>query len=115
MDSAKSLIEELEATIEPIKKELSELVDKIKNMELVEEISQQVQQLKKKLAWAWVYDVDRQLKEQSSKIEKLKARIPACQAKIDEQRVSFDFLLVIHSPLKEKKIKNKKERKKLIV
>lgn len=95
MDSAKSLIEELEATIEPIKKELHELVDKIKNMELVEEISQQVQQLKKKLAWAWVYDVDRQLKEQSSKIEKLKARIPACQAKIDEQHVSFDFLLVI--------------------
>ncbi|XP_010062366.2 structural maintenance of chromosomes protein 6B [Eucalyptus grandis] len=101
LDSAKSLIEELEATIEPIKKELNELVDKIKNMELVEEISQEVQQLKKKLAWAWVYDVDRQLKEQSSKIEKLKARIPACQAKIDEQH---NILERLRESLTEKKM-----------
>lgn len=85
LDSANTLVEELEKSIEPILKELNELQVKIRNMEHVEEISQQVQQLKKKLAWSWVYDVDRQLQEQSAKIEKLKDRIPTCQARIDRQ------------------------------
>lgn len=85
LDSANTLVEELEKSIEPILKELNELQVKIRNMEHVEEISQQVQQLKKKLAWSWVYDVDRQLQEQGAKIEKLKDRIPTCQARIDRQ------------------------------
>ncbi|KAK9292001.1 hypothetical protein L1049_019954 [Liquidambar formosana] len=85
LTSANGLIVELEASITPILKELNELQGKIKNMEHVEEISQQVQQLKKKLAWSWVYDVDKQLLEQSAKIEKLKDRIPTCQARIDRQ------------------------------
>ena len=71
-----------------MEKELNELQGKIKNMEHVEEIYQQVQQLKKKLAWSWVYDVDKQLLEQSVKIGKLKDRIPICRAKIDHQQVS---------------------------
>lgn len=60
-------------------------------MEHVEQISLQIQQLKKKLAWSWVYDVDKQIQEQCSKIEKLKDRIPTCQAKIDEQLVSYTY------------------------
>jgi len=56
-------------------------------MEHVEQISIQVEQLKKKLAWSWVYDVDKKLEEQNVKIEKLKNRIPTCQAKIDKQLV----------------------------
>lgn len=83
LNTADALVLELEATIRPIEKELSELQGKIRNMEHVEEITQNLQQLKKKLAWSWVYDVDRQLKEQTLKIEKLKDRIPRCQAKID--------------------------------
>ncbi|XP_028763048.1 structural maintenance of chromosomes protein 6B, partial [Neltuma alba] len=75
----------LEATISPVEKELNELRVKITNMEQVEQISLQIQQLKKKLAWSWVYDVDKQIQEQCSKIDKLKDRIPKCQAKIDEQ------------------------------
>lgn len=62
-------------------------------MEQVEQITLQAQQLKKKLAWAWVYDVDRQLQEQTAKIGKLKDRIPACQAKIDAKLVSYEHLL----------------------
>lgn len=89
MASANTQIRELEATIGPILKELDQLQEKIKNMERLEEISQQVQQLKKKLAWSWVYDVDRQLQEQIVKVEKLNQRIPRCQAKIDEQTVSI--------------------------
>lgn len=95
LDSANTLVEELEKSIEPILKELNELQVKIRNMEHVEEISQQVQQLKKKLAWSWVYDVDRQLQEQSAKIEKLKDRIPTCQARIDRQLVSVRLLATI--------------------
>lgn len=56
-------------------------------MEHVEQISIQVQQLKKKLAWSWVYDVDQKLEQQNVKIEKLKNRIPTCQAKIDHHLV----------------------------
>ncbi|XP_014494281.1 structural maintenance of chromosomes protein 6B isoform X1 [Vigna radiata var. radiata] len=78
-------VKELEAAIRPIENELNELQVKIRNMEHVEQISMQVQQLKKKLAWSWVYDVDKQLEEQNIKIEKLKNRIPTCQAKIDQQ------------------------------
>lgn len=89
MASADAQIGQLEATIGPILKELDQLQEKIKSMERLEEISQQVQQLKKKLAWSWVYDVDKQLQEQILKIEKLKQRIPRCQAKIDEQTVSI--------------------------
>ncbi|KAK4770308.1 hypothetical protein SAY87_030840 [Trapa incisa] len=99
--SADAQIRELEATIGPILKELDQLQEKIKNMERLEEISQQVQRLKKKLAWSWVYDVDRQLQEQISKIEKLNQRIPKCQAKIDEQT---DILEKLRRCLSEKKM-----------
>lgn len=92
LKSATALVCELEESIKPIQKEIEELKGKIRNMEHVEEISQQVQQLKKKLAWSWVYDVDRQLVEQNAKIGILKDRIPACQAKIDMQLVSNELL-----------------------
>nr|DAD47780.1 TPA_asm: hypothetical protein HUJ06_017718 [Nelumbo nucifera] len=92
LDAANIVIDELESSIRPIQKELNELQSKIKNMEHVEEISQQVQHLKKKLAWCWVYDVDRQIKEQNAKIEKLKDRIPTCQAKIDQQLGNMEVL-----------------------
>ncbi|KAH0934870.1 hypothetical protein HID58_011987 [Brassica napus] len=83
LNSATAIVDEMEETIKPIEKEINELRGKIKNMEQVEEIAQKLQQLKKKLAWSWVYDVDRQLQEQTDKIVKLKERIPTCQAKID--------------------------------
>ncbi|XP_027910964.1 structural maintenance of chromosomes protein 6A-like isoform X2 [Vigna unguiculata] len=89
---AYEVIKELEAAIRPIENELNELQVKIRNMEHVEQISIQVQQLKKKLAWSWVYDVDKQLEEQNIKIEKLKNRIPTCQAKIDQQLHLVDKL-----------------------
>lgn len=85
--SANALVDELESTIKPIEKEQSELHVKIKNMEHIEEISQQVQLLKKKLAWSWVYSVDKQLGELNVKIAKLKDRIPKCQDKIDWEQV----------------------------
>lgn len=88
LDAANATVDSLESSIKPIESELEELSAKIKNMEYVEEISQQVQQLKKKLAWAWVYDVDRQIQEQSAKLAKLKDRVPTCQEKIDRLTVS---------------------------
>lgn len=85
LEKANVVVAELEGSIRPIERELNELQEKIKNMEHVEEISQQAKQLKKKLAWAWVYDVDKQLAEQNARIGKLKDRVPLCQAKIDRQ------------------------------
>lgn len=90
--NANEVVNELESSIRPVEKELKELQEKIKNMEYIEEISQKVQVLKKRLAWSWVYDVDKQLEEQSEKIEMLKSRIPKCQARIDRQIVSNNRL-----------------------
>ncbi|XP_045829439.1 structural maintenance of chromosomes protein 6A [Trifolium pratense] len=85
INTALGVVEELEAAIRPVEKELKELQVKIKTMEHVEQISIQVQQLKKKLAWSWVYDVDKKLEAQNVTIEKLKSRVPTCQAMIDKQ------------------------------
>ncbi|XP_020877425.1 structural maintenance of chromosomes protein 6A [Arabidopsis lyrata subsp. lyrata] len=94
LKSANALMDEMEKTIKPIQKEISELLEKIKNMEHVEEITQQVLHLKNKLAWSWVYDVNRQLKEQNEKIVKLRERVPTCQNKIDRKLGEVESLRV---------------------
>lgn len=88
LNDANGLVNHLEDSLKPTLKELDELLEKIKNMEVMEEMSQQVQFLRKKLAWSWVYDADRKLDAQHKLIEKLKGRIPSCQAKIDQTHVS---------------------------
>ncbi|KAK3009524.1 hypothetical protein RJ639_013925 [Escallonia herrerae] len=92
LNGATELVKQLEKSIDPILKELKELQGKIKSMEHVEEISQQVLLLKKKLAWTWVYDVDKQLQEESSRIEKLKDRLAKCQNLIDQEHVFLQKL-----------------------
>ncbi|KAL3521410.1 hypothetical protein ACH5RR_019559 [Cinchona calisaya] len=92
LNTVTALVVEMEKSLNPLLRELDELEAKIKSMEQVEEISQEVQLLKKKLAWSWVYDVDRQLQEQTKVIDKLKERVPICQAKIDQQKRKMDEL-----------------------
>ncbi|KAK3021619.1 hypothetical protein RJ639_045252, partial [Escallonia herrerae] len=92
LNGATELVKQLEKSIDPILKELKELQGKIKSLEHVEEISQQVLLLKKKLAWTWVYDVDKQLQEESSRIEKLKDRLAKCQNLIDQEHVKMEEL-----------------------
>ncbi|KAL5718364.1 hypothetical protein ACHQM5_011431 [Ranunculus cassubicifolius] len=92
LNDAKAQVDELESSIRPIIKELTELQEKIKSMEHVEEIVQNLQQLKKKLAWSWVYDVDKQIEEHAAKLEKLKERVPTCQLKIDRQLAKVEEL-----------------------
>ncbi|XP_019154834.1 PREDICTED: structural maintenance of chromosomes protein 6B-like [Ipomoea nil] len=82
--NADSLIDELEKSISPIVMEIEELNIKIKSVEHIEEISHQLELLKKKLAWSWVYNVDTQLREKSELIVKLNGRIPMCQSQIDQ-------------------------------
>ncbi|XP_022771788.1 structural maintenance of chromosomes protein 6B-like isoform X2 [Durio zibethinus] len=100
LKDAYALVDELENLIRPIQLELSELQEKIENIKRVEQISQEVQLLKKKLAWSWVYDVDGQLQRQREKIEKLKERIPTCQAKIDS---ALDKLVKLQELFSKKK------------
>uniref|UniRef100_A0A0D9XBA2 RecF/RecN/SMC N-terminal domain-containing protein n=1 Tax=Leersia perrieri TaxID=77586 RepID=A0A0D9XBA2_9ORYZ len=85
LDNADSIVQELEKSIRPAMRELDELREKIKNMEHIEEIALEIANLKKKLAWSWVYDVDKQIEEQTAKLLKLKERIPACQERIDRK------------------------------
>ncbi|KQJ86931.1 hypothetical protein BRADI_4g08527v3 [Brachypodium distachyon] len=92
LNNADSIVEELEKSIKPVMRELDELRQKIKNMEHIEEISHDIDNLKKKLAWSWVYDVDKQIGEQTVKLQKLKERIPACQERIDRNTVLLDEL-----------------------
>lgn len=93
LSNADSIVEELEKSIRPMMRELDELREKIKNMEHIEEIAHEIDNLKKKLAWSWVYDVDRQIEERTVKLQKLRERIPACQERIDRNAVSWDLLL----------------------
>lgn len=88
LNSANATVCELEDSIKPIEKELNELQEKIDNVKHVERITQELQSLKKKLAWSWVYKVDRDLQEQGASFKKLKDRIPVIQAKIDDKMVS---------------------------
>ena len=92
LNAADSIVEELERSIMPVLKELDDIQDKIKNMEHIEEIAHEIENLKKKLAWAWVYDVDKKIGEQTEKLEKLRERIPACQERIDRNTVSCSFM-----------------------
>ncbi|XP_071732184.1 structural maintenance of chromosomes protein 6B-like [Rutidosis leptorrhynchoides] len=85
LDMANGEVVELERSIAPIEKELNELQGKIKSMEHIEEIAQQVQLLTKKCAWSVVYDIDKQIQEETARLRKLEERIPRCQAKIDQQ------------------------------
>lgn len=88
LDKANGEVVELERSIAPIEKELNELQGKIRSMEHIEEISQQVQLLTKKYAWSAVYKIDQKIQEEIAKIKKLEERIPRCQARIDQQIVS---------------------------
>ncbi|XP_055810992.1 structural maintenance of chromosomes protein 6B-like isoform X2 [Solanum dulcamara] len=92
LKNANELVAELEKSINPIVKELDELQGKIRSMEHIEEISNQVDSLKKKLAWAWVYNVDKQLQDKSKRIEELKGRVPTCQSRIDQHLTKMEEL-----------------------
>ncbi|KAJ9546237.1 hypothetical protein OSB04_025944 [Centaurea solstitialis] len=85
LDKANGEVLELERSIAPVVKELNELQGKIKSMEHIEEISQQVQLLTKKCAWSFVYDIDNKMQVETAKIRKLEERIPQCQARIDQE------------------------------
>ena len=61
LNIADSIVEDLEASIRTALRELDEIQEKIKNMEHIEEIAHEIENLKKKLAWAWVYDVDKKI------------------------------------------------------
>ncbi|TYI52158.1 hypothetical protein E1A91_D12G227800v1 [Gossypium mustelinum] len=93
LKDACALVDELEKLIRPAQLELSELQEKIENIKRVEQISQEVQLLRKKLAWSLVYDEDKRLQEQAKNIETLKKRIPTCQAKIDSTLDKLEKLL----------------------
>ncbi|KAI3957221.1 hypothetical protein MKW98_012096 [Papaver atlanticum] len=84
LESVSVLVDECESSIRPIIKELDALKLKIESMEHVDELHHEMQQVRKKLAWLLVYEGDRKIQEQASTIEKLKERIPKCQAKIDQ-------------------------------
>ncbi|GLJ46058.1 hypothetical protein SUGI_0970300 [Cryptomeria japonica] len=100
LDASSAMIDELEASIRPSVKELEELEDKIKSMEYVEKMSQQVQPLKKKLAWSWVYEIDKQIQQQTVRLEKLKGRIPTVQARIDKKQMKIQEMEVVQQEKK---------------
>lgn len=87
LESANVVIDDLELSIRPIQKEINELLEKITNMERLEQISLEAKDLKKKLAWSWVYSIDNEILGQEAKIAKLRDRIPACQERIDKKLV----------------------------
>ncbi|KAF4364912.1 hypothetical protein F8388_020626 [Cannabis sativa] len=92
LKSANGTVCELEDAVKPIEKELNELQEKINNMKHVERASLELRELKKKLAWSWVYKVDRDLQEQRVIIDKRKSHIPVIQSKIDRRMEKMEEL-----------------------
>ena len=88
LNIADSIVEELVGSIRPVLRELDEIQEKIKNIEHFEQIAHEIENLKKKVAWAWVYDVDKKFGGQQQTLQKLKEHIPACQERIDRNTVS---------------------------
>lgn len=88
MGSAIGLIEELERSTEPVARELNELQVKMNYTKDVEQLSERVKEMEFKLAWSWVYEVDKELTKQSAIVEEQKMRLPICQEKIDQSLVS---------------------------
>ncbi|CAA0834565.1 Structural maintenance of chromosomes protein 6B [Striga hermonthica] len=83
VNEAKAMVMHLEESLRPILKEINELQEKIKSMEFVEEMSQQLQLLRKKLAWSYVYNDENSLEKKHKKIEEQKRKISNLQAQID--------------------------------
>ncbi|KAK9665700.1 hypothetical protein RND81_14G129600 [Saponaria officinalis] len=102
LEIAHGYVQELEKSIEPVVKELNELQEKIKNMEHVEELSERVKEMKFKLAWSWVYNVDRDLQKQSEIIEKRKSNISTCEAEINQRREKIEGLRSSYTNMKSR-------------
>uniref|UniRef100_A0A803KT62 Rad50/SbcC-type AAA domain-containing protein n=1 Tax=Chenopodium quinoa TaxID=63459 RepID=A0A803KT62_CHEQI len=100
LETADELVQELERSIEPVVRELNELQAKIKNTERVEELSDRVKLMKYKLAWSWVYDVDKELLKQRALVEKRKLLIPTCQAEIDQRLEKIEDLKKSYTDMK---------------
>ncbi|KAJ7525604.1 hypothetical protein O6H91_17G058500 [Diphasiastrum complanatum] len=83
LDEAVAIVRELQDSLRPSLEELKALDGQIKYAEQVEEMSQQVGVLRKKLAWSWVYEVDEKIRNELQLVEKYQSRVPICQAKID--------------------------------
>ncbi|KAL3645188.1 hypothetical protein CASFOL_010368 [Castilleja foliolosa] len=93
VNDATALVIHLEDSLRPILKEIDELQRKIKSMEVVEEIAQQVQLLRQKLAWSLVYDEERKLEKKHKLIERIKGKIiPKVEAQIDLQNRKVEEL-----------------------
>uniref|UniRef100_A0A803LMC1 RecF/RecN/SMC N-terminal domain-containing protein n=1 Tax=Chenopodium quinoa TaxID=63459 RepID=A0A803LMC1_CHEQI len=102
LETADELVQELERSIEPVVRELNELQAKIKNTERVEELSERVKLMKYKLAWSWVYDVDKELSKQKTVVEKRKLLIPTCQAEIDHRLEMIENLKKSYTDMKSR-------------
>ncbi|KAL2920477.1 Structural maintenance of chromosomes protein 6B [Bienertia sinuspersici] len=102
LEIANELVQELERSIEPVVRELNELQEKIKNTEHVEELSERVKQMKFKLAWSWVYNVDKEVLKQSTVVEKMKSRLPACQAEVDLRLEKIEGLRKIYAEMRSR-------------
>ena len=100
LETANELVQELERSIEPVIRELNDLQEKIKNTEHVEELSEKVKEMKLKLAWSWVYDVDKEILKQSREVDRRKLRRSRCQAEIDQRLVSFKNLTILNHNIK---------------
>ncbi|KAH9605748.1 hypothetical protein KSS87_010194 [Heliosperma pusillum] len=85
LETAHVFVLELEKSIEPVVKELTELQEKIKNMEHIEELAERIKEMKFRLAWSWVYNVDRDIIKQRSIVDKRKSHISTCEAEINQR------------------------------
>ncbi|EFJ27923.1 hypothetical protein SELMODRAFT_60332, partial [Selaginella moellendorffii] len=86
IESCKVYLKANEETFRPYEQKLNKLDLEIRRAEKVDEMAQEVTNLRKKLAWSQVYDIDRKIEKAAGCAEKLRERIPVCQERIDAHK-----------------------------
>ncbi|KAG0605052.1 hypothetical protein M758_9G027800 [Ceratodon purpureus] len=90
LESARSVIEEINEEMRPFMEELTSLEDQIKNAQFIDQLIQRKAAATKKLAWAWVYQTEKKLEADQPVLDKWRARERRCQDKITKAEAGAD-------------------------
>ncbi|BBN16913.1 structural maintenance of chromosomes protein 6 [Marchantia polymorpha subsp. ruderalis] len=91
------IIEESLQALQPLQNQLKQVEEQIKYKQQVEQLHEQIEELERKLAWSWVYEVEREMTTKQEELEKIKKRIPQCQKKIDEAKAKVSTIGDLYS------------------
>ncbi|KAI5060286.1 hypothetical protein GOP47_0024706 [Adiantum capillus-veneris] len=92
IDAAGGYVDEMEQEMRPVLEQLKQLHEKMKSVESMEQMGQNLVTLRKLAAWSEANEEERRYQEGLQKLEKYSARKPACEEKINKIQDSLKSL-----------------------